>query len=150
MSITTLRNLQVGIVLGSVQTALILTFLLIHLAQVVEQLCPVELAIEFVHLRNLMSQLLHETLGQTPHHIHLLHTSLFLSLTQLQNHVHTLLLCISNEATRVHHHNLTLRVITVMCDMIAIQLQLTNQPFRIHQILRAPQCDNIYRILSQL
>ena len=135
--------------LGGSQTAFILAFLLIRLAQVVEQFRPVEFAVELVHLRNLMPQFLHEALRQTPHHIHLLHTPLFLCLTQFENHVHALLLRIGNEATRVHHHNLTLQVLTIMRHTIAIQFQLTNQPFRIHQILRAPQRDDIYCIFSQ-
>ena len=55
LAVASFRNLQVSIVLGSRDAALVCSTSIVSLSQVIEQLCPVELSIELVNLGNFLS-----------------------------------------------------------------------------------------------
>ena len=58
VTVTPLTDLDVGIMVGSREVALAVARMIVHLAQISNELFVVELAIIFVHLRNFLLEFL--------------------------------------------------------------------------------------------
>ena len=78
------------------------------------KLFEIELAIVFVHLRNLWLKLGKVTLWQASHNDELAYPPLALHLRQLKDSIDALLFCITNKAASVHNDVFALRALRVM------------------------------------
>ena len=153
MAVATLRNLQVGVVLGRGEMPVRLTAALqVSLSlflQILQQTVVVELTVIAVNTGNLGFEVCHIAFGETAHHIQFAQFSLLLTLGKFQYRVDALLLGIGDESARVDHGNLALRTGGIVGAVEAVLLHHSHQPLRIHQILGASECDNIYLIFLQ-
>ena len=67
-AVTALRDFHVGVVVWCGENAVTGEVIAVALAQVIEHLLPVELAVEVVHFGQLVDEVGHETLAEASHH----------------------------------------------------------------------------------
>ena len=146
LAVAPLADFQVGIVRGSRQPSVVAGFFVIGSCQVGNDLFPVELPIEAVHLGQFLRQFLEIALREATHHDELAKLSLLLAPGQFQNHVDAFLLCVADEAAGIHDSYLTLGVFGIMRHHEAVQLQLTDELLAVNKVLAATEGDNVYRI----
>ena len=126
-AVAPLGNLQVGIMAGSRHIPLVGNILMIGLAQVVEHLFPVELAVKLVDLGQFLLEFIEKTLRETAHDNEFPQLASFFGLTKLENHIDRFLLRISDKATGVYHGNLAVNPFWVVGYRVATSLELTYQ-----------------------
>ena len=126
-AVASLANLYVGIVMRRSDMASARACRLFGLAEVGKQLLEVELAVIFVHLRNLILELLLIALRETTHNEEFAYLSLLLSLNEFENGVDALLLCVLNEAASVDNNNFALDALCIVGAMISSLLEECHQ-----------------------
>ena len=134
-AVASLANLYVGIVMRRSDMASARACRLFGFAEVGKQLLEVELAVIFVHLRNLLLELLLIALRETTHNKEFAYLALFLSLNEFENGVDALLLCVLNEAASVDNNNFTLDALSIVGAMISSLLEECHQLLAVDKVL---------------
>ena len=153
VAVAAFGNLYVGIVAGRRQVPMCGTtqkgrFLLctpLHTGrgqgvglQVLHQLLVVELAVPAIDLGNLRLQLCQVAFREASHDVQSLQAPLALGLCQFQNGIDALLLGVGNKSAGVHHGNVALRLLGIVCHTVAVSLEESHQHFAVNQVLRTP------------
>ena len=143
MAVAAFAYLEVGVVWRSGEVSVVGSLGVIGIAQVGDDLLPVEFAVEAVHLGQFRLELLEVSLREASHDDELPELALLLALCQLQYHVDALLLCVGNESAGVHDGNLAAGVFGIVRHTVAAQLQLSDELLAVHQVLAAAEGDEV-------
>ena len=144
LSVAAFGYLQVSVMFGRGEHAVLQGVRVILVAQVSNQFFPVEFAVELVDLRNFLLELLQVAFRQTSHHEKLVELPILLQFTEFEDHVDAFFFGIADKAACVHDGNVTVHGLGVVVNLETLFLELVEQLFGIHQILGASHGDDVY------
>ena len=131
-TVASLPNLHVSVVPRGGEHTLGSQLLMVRLAQIGDQLLPIEFPVETIYLGKFLLQIFQETLRQAPHHEELPDPSFLLLLAQLEDHIDRFLLSVADETAGIHHHDLAIDLMGIMLYRIAIGNELAHKLLRVH------------------
>ena len=135
MAIAALTNLDICIMTWRGDMTLTLASVILLAIQVFQKFLIIKFAVPAVNLGNLFLQVGQIALRKTTHHKEFLNTTFGLGLSKLQNGVDTLFLGIVDKTAGIYHYDFTLRVVAIVCTLIAVGLHQAHQSLAINQIL---------------
>ena len=131
-TVASLPDLHVSVVPRGGEHTIRSQLLMVRLAQIGDQLLPIEFPVETIYLGKFLLQIFQETLRQAPHHEELPDPSFLLLLAQLEDHIDRFLLGVADETAGIHHHDLAIDLMGIMLYRIAIGNELAHKLLRVH------------------
>ena len=108
------------------------------------QIIIIKLPVPPIHLGYLSCELLHVPLTEAAHDVQLSQLAMFLALRHLQDHVYAFLFGVAYEPAGIDYCYLAFGVGSVVYAGVSGNLQPPHDALGIHEVLRAPEGDDIY------
>ena len=143
VSVAAFAYLEVGVVRGCSEASVVGCLVVIGIAQVGDDLLPVEFSVEAVHLGQFGLQFLEVPLREASHDDELPQLALLLALCQPQNHVDALLLGVGDESAGVHDGDVAAGIFGIVRHAVAAKLQLADELLAVHEVLAAAEGDEV-------